>query len=228
MTDQTRETIRQNLELIKERILIACERAGRDPDQIKLVAVSKTVSAEVALQAVEAGVTDLGENRAQDILTKHDLIGNRADWHFVGHLQRNKIRKIIDFVDLIHSVDNLPLASEINHRAKEINKIQKILIEVNISGEISKYGLRPDEVFAFIKQVAVFDNLKFEGLMTMAPLGCSVAVARDIFRKLRELGEELKQEAINVNRLSMGMSDDFEPAIEEGANIVRIGRAIFR
>lgn len=219
--------IRKNIIQVQNRIRAACERSGRKFDEIKIVAVSKTVSADVALQAFGAGVTDIGENRAQDMLAKHRLIGGRVRWHFIGHLQRNKVKQIIEFVELIHSLDNLPLAAEIDRRAGEINKIQKVLVEVNISGEISKYGLRPAEVFGFIKQVADFDNLEIAGLMTMAPLGAAEEEARSVFRGLKKLSDDLGLSGIDVKLLSMGMTDDFEIAVEEGADLVRIGRAIF-
>ena len=227
MVDASQINLTENLNRVRNRIRAACERCGRDPREIKLVAVSKTVSPEIAAQAVSAGVTDIGENRAQDIAAKFAAIGDKVTWHFIGHLQRNKVKQIIGFVDLIHSLDSPALAEEINRRAAENNKIQKCLLEVNISGEASKYGLRPDEVFAFIKQVAVFDNLKIDGLMTIAPLGADENQARAVFRGLNKLSADISGSGLELKRLSMGMTDDFEVAIEEGAHLVRIGRAIF-
>ncbi len=192
-----------------------------------MVAVSKTVDTIKALEAVQAGVTDLGENRTAEMAAKYRFIGDKAKWHFIGHLQKNKVKKIINFVDLIHSLDSLSLAEEIDTRARQINKVQPALIELNISGEKSKYGLHPDEVFAFIKEVNNFTNLKIVGLMTMAPWGASFEQARQIFRGLRKLRDDLQPNIPDITRLSMGMTDDFEAAILEGADIVRIGRAIF-
>lgn len=223
----TGKPIAENIEHVRSRIKAACIRAGRDPEKVKLVAVSKTVSPADAVEAVTCGVTDLGENRAQDIIAKHDLIGSKAVWHFIGHLQRNKVKLIVPFVELIHSVDSLPLADEISRRAGEVKKEQEILVEVNISGETEKYGLREDQVFAFIKQVMGLKNLRIAGLMTMAPLGVGETEARTIFRSLRHMAAELPSLGIKAPLLSMGMTDDFEIACEEGSDIVRVGRAIF-
>lgn len=228
MAEKSHPDIAKNLNQITERIRAACERSNRNLLEVKLVAVSKTVPASVALEAVKAGITNLGENRASEIIEKYKVIGSLAIWHFVGHLQRNKVKRIINFVDLIHSLDSLALAEEIDRRAKEINKVQKVLVEVNVSGETSKYGLRPDAVFAFIRQVKNFDNLKVKGLMTMTPLGCSETEARTIFRNLSEINKRLAASGLKTEWLSMGMTDDFEIAVEEGASIVRIGRAIFK
>ncbi|HEX21496.1 MAG TPA: YggS family pyridoxal phosphate-dependent enzyme [Actinobacteria bacterium] len=216
-----------NIKSVKERIAATCAQVGRRPDEIKMVAVSKTVDTIKALEAVQAGVTDLGENRTAEMAAKYRFIGDKAKWHFIGHLQKNKVKKIINFVDLIHSLDSLSLAEEIDTRARQINKVQPALIELNISGEKSKYGLHPDEVFAFIKEVNNFTNLKIVGLMTMAPWGASFEQARQIFRGLRKLRDDLQPNIPDITRLSMGMTDDFEAAILEGADIVRIGRAIF-
>jgi len=213
--------------MVRRRIADACERAGREPGEVTIVAVSKRVTTVEALAAVQAGLSDLGENRASEFINKYRFIGAQAAWHFIGHLQKNKVKKIINFVDLIHSLDNLALAEEIDLRAKQVDKVQSTLIEVNISGEKSKYGLRPDEIFAFIKEVNKFNHLKIVGLMAMAPLGTSFEQARRIFRSLRNLRDELRSSAPDITRLSMGMTDDFEAAILEGADIVRLGRAIF-
>lgn len=221
------KVISNNIQLVQERIATACARAGRQVDEITVVAVSKTVTNIEALAAVRAGLTDLGENRAPEIVAKHRFIGAQATWHFIGHLQKNKVKKIINFTDLIHSLDNLALAEEIDLRARRINKVQPVLVELNISGEKSKYGLRPDEIFAFIKEMNSFNNLNIVGLMTMAPLGVSFDQARQIFRGLRNLRDELHAVTPGITKLSMGMTDDFEAAILEGADIVRLGRAIF-
>jgi len=219
--------IEKNIVLIKNRVKAACKRAGRDSDDVTIVAVSKSVDIETASRVVEGGIRDLGENRAKEIVNKFNAIQEEIRWHFVGHLQRNKVKDLIEFVDLIHSLESIPLAEEINKRAKEIGKIQDVLVEVNVSGEKSKYGLHPDQVFGFIKQVKDFDNLRIKGLMTMAPYGAMEERVRSVFSHLRNIRETLAADGILLDHLSMGMTDDFELAIEEGADIVRIGRAFF-
>ncbi len=219
--------IEKNIILIKNRVKAACKRAGRDSDDVTIVAVSKSVDIETASRVVEGGIRDLGENRAKEIVNKFNAIQEEIRWHFVGHLQRNKVKDLIEFVDLIHSLESIPLAEEINKRAKEIGKIQDVLVEVNVSGEKSKYGLHPDQVFGFIKQVKDFDNLRIKGLMTMAPYGAMEERVRSVFSHLRSIRETLAADGVLLDHLSMGMTDDFELAIEEGADIVRIGRAFF-
>ncbi|MFB0527491.1 MAG: YggS family pyridoxal phosphate-dependent enzyme [bacterium] len=223
-------SIRENLERIKEKIRLKSELVGRDPQEITLVAVTKTVEADRIEEAIAAGVNIIGESRVQEAKEKYGKVEGRIIWHLVGHLQRNKAKDAVKIFDLIHSVDSAKLAKEIDKQAKKTGKIQKILVEVNVSGEESKYGLSPEEVITFLKEASGLPNIKVEGLMTMAPLYENPEDCRPCFRKLKELGEEIKAENIkNVEMvyLSMGMSNDFEVAIEEGSNIVRIGRAIF-
>jgi len=223
-------SIKENLEKIKQQIRAKSELVGRDPQEITLVAVAKTVEVDRIEEAIASGVTIVGESRVQEANEKYRKVGNKVIWHLVGHLQRNKAKDAVKIFDLIHSVDSVKLANEIDKQARNGGKIQKILIEVNVSGEESKYGLSPEELIPFLKEISELANIRVKGLMTMAPLYENPDYSRPHFRKLRELMEKVKaQNIINVEMkyLSMGMTNDFEVAIEEGSNMVRIGRAIF-
>jgi hypothetical protein len=223
-------SIRENLERIKEKIRVKSELVGRDPREITLVAVTKTVEADRIEEAIVAGVNIIGESRVQEAKEKYEKVESRVIWHLVGHLQRNKAKDAVKIFDLIHSVDSAELAKEIDKQAKKIGKIQKILVEANVSGEESKYGLNPEGVITFLQEVSGLPNIKVEGLMTMAPFYENPEDCRPCFRKLKELVEEVKAKNIKnveMTYLSIGMSNDFEVAIEEGSNMVRIGRAIF-
>ncbi|MDI6821712.1 MAG: YggS family pyridoxal phosphate-dependent enzyme [Actinomycetota bacterium] len=223
--------IAQNLRLIRDKMAKAASRVGRNPTEIKLVAVTKNVPVLEINQAIEAGITDIGENRVQEMRKKFGKLGNAVTWHFVGHLQTNKVKYIIDFVELIQSVDSLKLAQEIQKRAQKANRIQKVLVEVNVSREESKFGIDPQKLVSFMKEIAKLDHIVVKGLMTLAPLVEDTEEIRPVFRTLRELGEHVKE--LNLSRvemeyLSMGMTNDFEIAIEEGSNMVRIGTGIFK
>jgi pyridoxal phosphate enzyme (YggS family) len=223
-------SIRENLERIKEKIRVKSELVGRDPREITLVAVTKTVEADRIEEAIVAGVNIIGESRVQEAKEKYEKVESRVIWHLVGHLQRNKAKDAVKIFDLIHSVDSAELAKEIDKQAEKIGKIQKILVEANVSGEESKYGLNPEGVITFLQEVSGLPNIKVEGLMTMAPFYENPEDCRPCFRKLKELVEEVKAKNIKnveMTYLSIGMSNDFEVAIEEGSNMVRIGRAIF-
>ncbi|HUW23888.1 MAG TPA: YggS family pyridoxal phosphate-dependent enzyme [bacterium] len=223
-------SIRENLERIKEKIRVKSELVGRDPQEITLVAVTKTVEADRIEEAIAAGVNIIGESRIQEAKEKYRKVESRIIWHLVGHLQRNKAKDAVKIFDLIHSVDSAKLAKEIDKQARKIGKIQKILVEVNVWGEESKYGLNPEEIITFLQEISGLPNIKIKGLMTVAPLYENPEDCRPCFRKLKELVEEIKTENIRnveMTYLSMGMSNDFEVAIEEGSNMVRIGRAIF-
>lgn len=227
-------SVAENLNILKERVREAAERVGRKPQEIEIVAVTKQVPVPRIREAVDLGLTSIGENRAQELLEKfkelgQETAGTRISWHFVGHLQTNKVKQIIHFTDLIHSLDRLNLAEEIDKRAQQIGKIQSVLVQVNVAGEKGKFGIFPADVVSFIGEVKRFSSLKIEGLMTMAPFFTEKELARPIFRKLRELFEKLKQQYpdLPLRYLSMGMTNDFEVAIEEGSNMIRIGTAIF-
>ena len=223
-------TIADNLSSIQERIGTAALRAARNPAEIRLVAVSKTVSAENIQQAIAAGVTMLGENYVQEARNKIARVGKQVEWHFIGHLQSNKARYAVDLFSMIHSVDRLSLAEELDQAANKHGKIVPILIQVNISGEESKSGINPQETLQLLKRIAGLQHLSIQGLMTMPPWFEDPEDARPYFIALRKLREKLSREKIPgvaLQELSMGMSGDFEVAIEEGATLVRIGTAIF-
>ncbi|WHY88009.1 YggS family pyridoxal phosphate-dependent enzyme [Neobacillus novalis] len=214
------------LEQIKQQINEACLKVNRNPDEVKLIAVTKYVSIDRASEAFEAGIKNLGENRDDGLLAKWSVLRDKPDWHFIGTLQTRKVKNIIDKVEYIHSLDRLSLAEEINKRAD--HKI-KCLVQVNVSHEESKHGLSAEETIKFIESLRPFDNISVEGLMTMAPLTKDEQIVRDCFRKLRELRTQVQDRNLDFapcTELSMGMSGDFPIAIEEGATMVRIGTAL--
>lgn len=219
-----------NLAAIQERIRAAAERSGRRPEDILLVAVSKTVPADAIEAALQKKVCCFGENRVQDLLEKYDILGERCKWHFIGRLQTNKVKYIIDKVDLIHSLDRMELAEELQKRAHAANRIMNCLVQVNISGEETKAGVEPAELIPFLRKVSMFENVRIKGFMTIAPAADNPEDIRWVFRSLKKIAVDMEWERIDniaVQYLSMGMSHDFETAIEEGANIVRIGSSIF-
>ena len=220
--------IAQRIKSVRERIAAAAIRAGRNPEEIQLIAVSKTVDIPQVLEAYEqAGQTVFGENRVQELVRKYDP---RFQWHQIGHLQTNKVKYIVDKVDLIHSVDSLHLAEEIDRQGKKVERVVPILLQVNVSGEKSKFGVDFSEVLPLVTKMSQMRNISLKGLMTMAPNVTEPEKTRSIFRQLRTLYVDIESKNIdnvNMNYLSMGMSNDFEVAIEEGANLVRIGSSIF-
>lgn len=211
---------------IEAKIAEACKKSGKKPEDITIIAVTKYVSTERAQEAIEAGITHLGENYDEGLLAKWDVLGDKPLWHFIGTLQSRKVKRIIDKVDYIHSLDRISLAKEINKRAA--NPI-KCFVQVKTSNEDSKHGLSPDEVVSFIKSLAQFPNIYVVGLMTMAPFVEDEAILRQSFRTLKNL--QKKVQGLNIEyapctELSMGMSNDYAIAIEEGATFVRIGTAL--
>ncbi len=218
------EDIATRLHAIQERIRAAAIRAGRQPAEVELVAVSKTHPAESVREALEAGQTVFGENRVQELVSKAPLLPSSARWHLIGHLQKNKIRKVLPLVDLIHGVDSLELAREIDRIAAELGLFPRILAEVNVSGEQSKFGFTPDKLRECRAELLALPRVQLEGLMTIAPLVEKPEDARPYFRDLRALRDEFETP---LPILSMGMSGDFEVAIEEGSTMVRVGTAIF-
>lgn len=219
--------IRDNFLKVMERIEKAAHRAGRDPDEIKLVAVSKTVEVERVREAIEAGVSILGENYVQEAQKKIKEIGRPVSWHFIGHLQSNKAKYAVSLFDMIHSVDSIALAEELNRRAEKDGRAMDVMIEVNISGEVTKFGIEEERAFDIARKVHDLKNLSFMGLMTMPPYFDDPELSRPYYIRLRELKEKMIREGIPLRELSMGMSNDFEIAIEEGATFVRVGTAIF-
>ncbi len=218
-----------NLNRVRRQIATAAIRAGRDPDQVKLVAVTKNVPVEIIGELLTHGVNSLGENRAQELLQKRHKLPPDVDWHFIGHLQTNKVKKIIGKVSLIHSLDRWPLALEIHRTACAAGMVARVLVQVNAAGEKTKFGLYPQEVEEFVAEASRLSGLEICGLMTIAPRFENPEEARPVFRQMKELTLRLKNrlQEIKLDYLSMGMSGDYEVALGEGANILRIGTAIF-
>lgn len=224
-------SIKENIDIILEKTAAAAIRSGRNPEDITVIAVSKTVDADRAREAAEGGLINLGENRVQELVNKYEQLSDTdVKWHLIGHLQKNKVKYIIDKAVLIHSVENLELANEINKRALQHNITANVLIELNIGEEESKFGIGEESVYEFVKLMEQFENIKILGLMTVAPFSENPEDIRWVFKKMKEIfnkisGMKLKNTEMKI--LSMGMTNDFEIAIEEGANMVRIGTAIF-
>ena len=223
--------IKQNLDIVNQRIRKAAEACGRRPEEVRLVAVSKTMSSEKIVLAVEAGVATLGENYVQEAREKfNDLYTLPVSWHFIGHLQSNKAKYVVKIFDLIHSVDSVKLAVEIDRQAKKIDKIQDVLIQVNVAAELSKSGAPPETALDLIRDISPLSNVAVKGLMTMPPYFNAPDKVRPYFKALRELRDRSAAESlanVSMDELSMGMTGDFEVVIEEGATMVRIGTAIF-
>ena len=222
-------SIGENFQKVNERIVAAAKRVGRDPRDIKLVAVSKTIPVERIQEGVAAGIKILGENRVQEAGEKAPfLLGQGLEWHLVGHLQTNKAKQAVSLFDWIHSVDSLRLAETLEKEAGKIGKKLNCLLEINIGGEESKFGVKPADAETLLKQISIFPHLKVQGLMTVAPIVPTDGEARPYFRRMTELRKDLESRSgLALPFLSMGMTDDFEVAIEEGAKLVRIGRALF-
>lgn len=221
-------SLADNLQLIQQRIRAACERAGRDPGSVTLLAVSKSHPPETIRAAADCGQILFGENKVQEAKTKIPLCPGRLRWHFIGHLQSNKCRDAVELFEMIQSVDSLSLAREINKRAEAAARTLPVLLEVNVAGEASKFGYAPEKLVAELKELNALPRLEIQGLMTVPPWAAEPEKARPHFRRLRELKAEGEQiRGAPLPHLSMGMSDDFEIAIEEGASIVRIGTALF-
>lgn len=222
--------IKNNIEYIKEKIATVAKKSGRNASDILLLAVTKTVTVDKIKVAMDYGLNDLGENKVQELISKYDKLADGCNWHLIGHLQTNKVKYIIDKVKMIHSVDSEKLALEINNRAEQHGKIMDILLEVNIANEESKFGVKPEEIYGLIEKLKVLPNIKVKGLMTIAPLVNNMENNRKYFKLLYKLFVDIKDrknDNIDMKYLSMGMTNDYEIAIEEGANIVRIGTGIF-
>lgn len=222
--------IAKNLEELHKEIEIAAGKAGRNPEEIKLVAVTKTVELERIREALEAGVNVIGENRVQEARSKYEHLPQNIEWHLIGSLQTNKVKQAVQMFDLIHSVDRAPLAEEISKQSLKLDKIMNILIQINISGEESKHGAALAEAEELVRYAAALPGVKVKGLMTIAPFVDDPEETRLVFRGLKKVQEELQAKNIpgaELNYLSMGMTNDFMVAIEEGANIIRVGSGIF-
>jgi len=230
LMDEKLDFIRRNLDAVMERIEMAAQRSGRSAKDIKLVAVTKTVEPERILKIIDEGILDLGENRVQELTKKYDIINRECNWHLIGHLQTNKVKYIMGKVKLIHSVDRIELVREINKRAQSQGITADVLVQVNVSGEESKFGVPLEEAHELVEQMSILSNLKIRGFMTIAPFAENPETIRYVFSKLRDFSIDIRKEKLdnsNMDILSMGMSNDFEVAIEEGSNMVRIGTALF-
>lgn len=223
-------TIQKNLDIINENIENACKKVGRKNDVI-LLAATKMNSAEAINFAISKGLKYIGENKVQEFIEKYDAIDKEnVTAHFIGHLQSNKVKYIIDKVDMIQSVDSLSLAKEIDRQAKKHNKVMKVLVEINIAMEESKSGISPENVEQFLTEISKFENIKVMGLMSIPPIMTSEDTQRKIFKKIYQIYVDISQKNIHnisMTYLSLGMSDDYAIAVEEGANIVRVGTALF-
>lgn len=220
----------ENLKRVEKRIQAACNRAGRDRSEVTLIAVSKTKPVEMLQEIYNEGICDFGENKVQELTEKYEVMPQDINWHMIGHLQRNKVKYIIDKVKLIHSVDSVRLAQAIEQEAAKKDVVADILIEVNVAEEESKFGLKVDEVLPLIQEISTFSHIRIKGLMTIAPYVENPEENRVVFSRLKKLSVDIADKNIDnvsVGILSMGMTNDYEVAIEEGATIVRVGTGIF-
>ena len=220
--------IAENLQQLKEKIVDQCKASNRDIKDLKLVAVSKYFGLDAINNANNLGITDFGENKAQELRDKYHLIGDKVNWHFIGTLQKNKVKYVIKAASLIHSIDSIALADEINKHSEKLSKVQNVLIEIKTSAEDTKAGLEQEEqISKLVAHCNSLSSINLTGLMTMAPFTNDELLIRKSFSELRKLKDKLNQQGFNLSELSMGMTNDFEIAIDEGATILRIGSAIF-
>ena len=221
-------TIIENYHGVKERAAAAAVKSGRDPESVQIIAVSKTFPAPIVQEAIDQGILLLGENKVQEAKTKIPLLTGDGVFHMIGHLQSNKAKEAVQLFDLIHSIDKQSTADKINREAEKIDKIQKILIQVNTSGETAKSGVAPDQLTDLVREVLTLKNIRLEGFMAMAPFTTDDESVRHAFSETRRLLAETNETfGISLKELSMGMSGDFETAIEEGATLIRVGSLIF-
>ncbi len=220
-------TIAEGLADVTRRIADACDRVGRDHSEVTLVAVAKTFAADRVREALAAGAEAIGENRAQELKEKAAALGSDIEWHFIGHLQTNKVRQVVGVAKLIHSVDRYGLAEAIARRARSLELVQDVLIEVNIAGELAKSGVEPARAPGLAAEIASIDALRVIGVMAMPPVTDDPGASRPYFRQLRAIGAAVEDRVPGATALSMGMTRDFEVAVEEGATLVRVGEAIF-
>lgn len=220
----------ENLKIVEEKICAACKRANRNRDEVTLIAVSKTKPVSMLNEVYHEGIRCFGENKVQELTEKYDRLPEDVKWHLIGHLQRNKVKYIIDKVELIHSVDSIRLAETIEQEAAKRNVIANILIEVNVAEEDSKFGLKVEDVLPIVEEIAKFPHIRIKGLMTIAPYVENPEENRNVFASLQKLSVDIAEKNIDnvsVEILSMGMTNDYEVAIEEGATMVRVGTGIF-
>lgn len=222
--------LKENLINVQSEISLACKKANRDPSEITLIAVSKTKPVEMLNEIYDCNVRDFGENKVQELCDKYEVLPNDIKWHMIGHLQTNKVKYIVDKVELIHSVDSLRLAEEIQKQAEKKDVVVPILVEVNIAQEDSKFGTSKEEAIELVKQISKLDHIQIKGLMTIAPYVENPEENRVYFRGIKDLSVDIDSQNIdNVSMqiLSMGMTNDYQVAIEEGATMVRVGTGIF-
>lgn len=222
--------LKDNLFDVEQRIQAACDRSGRDRSEVTLIAVSKTKPESDLQEIYDQGIRDFGENKVQELCRKIENMPKDIKWHMIGHLQRNKVKYIVEQVELIHSVDSFRLAEEINIQAKKKGIVVPILVEVNIAQEESKFGVSKEDAIELVKQIAALDGVQIKGLMTIAPYVVDSEENRGYFRKIKDLSVDIKNENIDnvcMDIISMGMTGDFEVAIEEGSTMVRVGTGIF-
>jgi len=227
-------TVAQRIAEVREKVERACERAGREIEDVTVMAATKGRRVAEIVEAVEAGISDVGENYVQELLDKKGELDEAGYsdicWHAIGHLQRNKVRYVVPLCSRIHSVDSVRLAQEINKRAARIDKVQAVLLEINISGEESKFGMVPEQAVRLVEQIMELEHLQLRGLMTMPPYTDNPEDSRPLFKALRDLAEQLVSLVLPreaMSELSMGMSGDYQVAIEEGATTIRLGTAFF-
>lgn len=224
-------SIQENLNEIRANIASACEKSGRNPEDVTILAVTKTIDADRINEAVALGLCDLGENRVQELIGKYDAIKGDVRWHLIGHLQKNKVKYIADKVCMIHSVESYSLMEEIEKQCSKIDKVMDILIEVNVSGEESKSGVEPHEVLSYVTKAASYPHIRVKGLMTMAPFDAKNDELHQIFSKLYEISVDIsskKLDNVSMEHLSMGMTNDYAVAVEENSTIVRVGTGLFK
>lgn len=222
--------IKENLAEVEKNICAACERAGRDRNEVTLITVSKTNPVTKLKEAMDCGVHIFGENKVQEMLEKQEELPENIEWHMIGHLQRNKVKYLMGKVALIHSVDSLRLAQEINKEAGKQGTIENILVEINVAEEASKFGITTEEAIDLVSDIAKLPNIRIKGLMTIAPFVADPEENRTVFRALKKLSVDIRSKNIDnvtMDVLSMGMTNDYEVAIEEGATMVRVGTGIF-
>lgn len=224
------QEINDNIKKISQDIKDICAATGRDPGSITLIAVTKTIDADRINYAVKCGIGNIGENKVQEIISKYESIDKNVKWHLIGHLQTNKVKYIIDKVALIHSVDSINLAQEISKRAEKLNLVKDVLVQVNVAKEETKFGIDYEDIDSFIGEISSCKGIRVKGLMTIAPNVLDPEEVRPVFRKLREKFDMLDKAGIlnvEMKYLSMGMTNDYKVALEEGSNMVRIGTGIF-
>ena len=222
--------INDNLDILRKRIKKSCSKSGRDILDITLVGVTKTLPPDIIKKAVSAGIMDLGENKVQELLSKKEELPENIRWHLIGHLQKNKVKYIAEFIYMIHSIDSFELALEIDKQAKKVKRQIPVLIQVNTSGEDSKFGTEPENTLRLTKEVSGLENIKVNGLMTIGAFFNDAEMVRPCFKNLKSIFDKIKRldlKNVEMKHLSMGMTNDFEVAIEEGATIIRIGTALF-